>query len=291
MYSVTVMPLKIAFLFLTMDDPNFPDVWNHYFLNNEDKINIYIHPKYPENVRWNQDRIISDLKETAWGYIVNAYKSLFIEAIKDKDNFVFVTISESCLPIKPFLEFYNYMVKNNGVSLIKILPIKKYDLSERITPEIIKSIGMSRLIKHYARMCLSRAHVKQLLSTRTKLNLFIKMHVGDEFFLSSIAPLDNYKNCAVTFDDWEYVEKQKKLIKQKIAKLYDQQESDTNINNLSKINKCRELFNDIAKNPKTIMKVSKEDWANITSTNSFFYRKFDRKSDIETYIYPLLNAT
>ena len=42
--------MKIAFLFLTIDNVKFPKIWDYYFKNNLNKINIYCHPKNPENV-------------------------------------------------------------------------------------------------------------------------------------------------------------------------------------------------------------------------------------------------
>jgi hypothetical protein len=276
---------KIAFLFLTLDNPNFPDIWNNYFKGNENKINIYIHPKYPDLVTWNNKKIIKNLKETSWGFIVSAYIELFKEAIKNKDNIKFITISESCVPIKPFNKLYNDLTKKYiNESLIKLLPIHNYDWNERLSLEIQQKLK-NKLIKHYARMCLSRHHVKQLLHNNIYLNLFTKMHVGDEFFLSSIMPIRNFKNIAITFDDWDYIEKQKKDIKKQIKKLYEKQEENDRIDNTDKIKILKETFNDIAKNPKKIFKVSKEDLQNIKNTESYFYRKFDKTSDIEKYIY------
>ncbi len=37
---------KIAFLFLVLDNPNFPKLWDSYFKGHTDKYTIYIHPKY-----------------------------------------------------------------------------------------------------------------------------------------------------------------------------------------------------------------------------------------------------
>lgn len=282
------MTKKIAFLFLTLDNPNFTKIWDYYFKNNEDKINIYIHPKYPEKVTWHKECIIKDLKPTAWGFIVDAYKSLFKEALQNKENIKFITISESCVPIKPFNILYNDLIKNENESLIKLLPIHKYDFEARLTDEIKKKIGIKNLIKHYARMCLSRHHIKKILINKDKLNLFIKMHVGDEFFLSSITPIHKFKDIAVTFDDWDYIEKQKTIIKNKIKKLYEEHEINKQINNTEKILKLKEEFNDIAKNPKKIFTVSKEDLNNMKNTDSYFYRKFDKESDIEKYIYKFI---
>ena len=198
---------KIAFLFLTLDNPNFPNIWNYYFKGNENKINIYIHPKYPELVTWKKKKIIKNLKKTEWGFIVSAYIELFKESIKNKDNVKFIIISESCIPIKPFNKLYKDLMYDLNESIIKILPIHNYDWNERLSNEIKYKLK-NKLIKHYARMCLSRHHVKQLLHNNIYLNLFIKMHVGDEFFLSSIMPIQNFRDFAITFDDWEYVNKE-----------------------------------------------------------------------------------
>ena len=204
------MGKKIAFLFLIIDNPNFPEIWDYYFKDNEDKINIYIHPKYPLSHTWKPKNIIKNLQPTGWGFIVDAYVELFKTAYRDKENCKFVTISESCLPIKPFNYFYDQVIKNNiSTSLIKIMKISTYDYNVRLSDEI-KQKFKNHLIKHYARMCLSRYHVEELLKNISKVKIFGKMHVGDEFFLSSITPIKNYLDFAVTYDDWDYVDKIKK---------------------------------------------------------------------------------
>ena len=106
------MTKKIAFLFITIGDVNFPKIWDDYFKDNNDKYNIYIHPKYPEKVTWNKDKIIQNLQETSWGFIVKAYIELFKSALQDKDNYKFITISESCLPIQSFDQFYTNVIND-----------------------------------------------------------------------------------------------------------------------------------------------------------------------------------
>ena len=103
--------MKIAFLFLTRDNVNFPDLWSNWFKGHEDKYNIYCHPKTPElvTVRWQKDNIIDNIVETGWGYIVDAYTELLKVAMQNKDNIKFVTISESCVPLQPFITFYKFL--------------------------------------------------------------------------------------------------------------------------------------------------------------------------------------
>ena len=251
---------------------------------NENKINIYIHPKFPDNHTWKPQCIIRNLQPTEWGFIVGAYMELFREAFKNKDNYKFITISESCIPIKSFDLLYNEIILNNlSLSFIKKMNISKYDYEVRLSNDI-KNKFNNHLIKHYARMCLQRYHVEQLFLSESKVKIFSKMHVGDEFFLSSITPLKNYKNMAITFDDWEYVDKLKKKIKNKIKILYEEQEKLNSNCNIEKIILLKKKYDDIAKNPKKIIKVSKIDLDNMKNTDSFFYRKFDKNSDIKKYI-------
>ena len=253
---------KIAFLFLTLDNPNFPKIWNKYFRNHKDKYNIYIHPKYPDKLTWKKKCMIKNLKETAWGHITESEIELLKVAYKDEDNYKFITISESCIPIQSFDNFYN-ATTTDPKSWIKIMKISKYDQEERLKVK-------GNFIKHYSRACLNRDHVKILLNKN--LNFFHKMLVGDEFILSGLYPLKNFKDFEVTFDDWEWTDKQKKIIKDKMKKVKSDQE----------YLKLKEQYDNVAKSPKTIVKVE-EDLDKIKNCDSFFYRKFGKDSNIEKY--------
>lgn len=280
---------KIAFLFLTLDNPNFPKIWNEYFKGNEDKYTIYIHPKYPEKVRWNKDRIIKNLQETSWGFITRSYIELLKEAYKDPDNYKFITLSESCIPIQSFYAFYKECIKDDQ-SLIKISHISKYDWEQRLLIKNYKdSKEAKKFIKHYARFCLSRGHVKLLLSKQKELERFHTMHVGDEFFLSVLYPLKNYKDFDVTYDDWEYKIKIGTEIKNIIRNLYIEQETIPGVNKTDEIQMYQEKFEDLMKNPKTIIDV-KSDLDKIKKCKSFFYRKFSKDSNIERYWDEIIKA-
>jgi hypothetical protein len=269
------MVKKIAFLFLTIKNINFPNIWNKYFLGNENKYSIYIHPKYPNEVTWHKECIIKNLVETEWGLIVKAYIELLKESIKDKQNYKFIFLSESCVPIQSFDNFYRKATSDN-LSWIKLMPITNYDYNVRLNK------SNNKFIKHYSRSMLSKYHVNKLLKKQKELEFFYKMHVGDEFYLSVLLPLTKLKDFPVTFDDWVYIDKLKKQIKNKIRILYEEQEKNIKINNMIKIKKLQEEFNNIAKNPKTIIN-TKPELENIKHCTSFFYRKFDSKSNIEKY--------
>ena len=270
---------KIAFLFLVIDNPNFPKIWDSYFRGHKDKYNIYIHPKYPLQTTWKKKNIINNLHETGWGFITKAYIELLKVAYENPDNYKFVTISESCIPIQSFEQFYNDCI-NDPNSWIKTMKISKYNYESRIKLQENK-LKPQYFLKTYARFCLNRTHVKLLLLKSKELEFFHKMHIGDEFFLSVLYPLKNYKDFAVTYDDWDYVDKQKREIKNKIKEYYEIQENK-DINKSKNIKILRNLYNNISKNPKTIINVE-DDLDKIKNCKSYFYRKFSKDSNIDKY--------
>ena len=277
---------QIAFLFLVLDNPNFINIWNSYLRGHKDKFNLYIHPKFPNKTIWKKSNIIKNLKETSWGHIVESYIELMKIAFKNKNNYKFVTISESDIPIKNFNTFYND-VTNDPRSWIKFLDIKKYNWEERINKQYIKD-KPQHFIKHLARFCLNREHVGELLNKKeNQLKFFYKMHVGDEFFLSLLYPIKNVRNFAVTYDDWEFIHKKQYKIKQKKRECYKIQE-ETGKNMTKELDKLQNEYNKISKSPKTITYV-KDDLNKIIKCKSYFYRKFNKDSNIENYWKNIIN--
>jgi len=272
---------KIAFLFLTIDNPHFPKLWDSYFRGNKEKYTLYIHPKNREKVTWKNKNIIKNLQETEWGFIVHAYIELFRAAYQDPENQKFVTISESDVPIQSFSKFYDDCMSDDR-SWIKFKKIKNYNWKERINKQPTKD-RPKHFIKHLARFCLNREHVKQLLQKNKEQQLvfFYNMHVGDEFFLSILYPIHNVRNFAVTYDDWDYVNIELIKIKDKKKQLYELQEKNGK-NYSNSLKELQNLYNQIAKNPKSITNV-RDDLQFIKQCPSYFYRKFTKKSNISDY--------
>lgn len=309
---------KIAFLFLTINDVNFPHIWNKYFERvDRRKYSIWIHPKNPENVTWKRDRIISTLFPTAWGKITDAYMALMRHAHADLENTRFITVSESCVPIRSFDDLYEATMADNR-SWVHFMHVSNYDCVERLRFDQTTNTAMmsahkhavhkhaahgydkqyynecrKRYIKHYARSCLIRSHVTRLLELDTEMEFFHQMHVGDEFFLSVLwgngrrGQIDHseVRDFAVTHDDWEFVERQKKDIKRRIRELAAASESESESASESAsaaIKRLREQLAEVGKSPKTITSV-RPDLDNIIRSESYFYRKFSKESDIERY--------
>ena len=279
---------KIAFLFLTIDNINHPKMWENYFKDNHEKINIYCHPKNPENVTipWMKSKIINNLVETSWGHIVNAYINLLYTALADKDNTKFITISESCIPLIPFHIMYEIIMKDEKKSFIKFIKVSNYDIKGRIKNQ--KGYEKHKFFKHYARFCLSRHHTKILLSKKNELSFFYKMHVGDEFFLSLLYPFNNIDDFAITYDNWSYIKRLYDNNIKKIQDLYLELESSNSRNKENIKTEIKNLQKEkivMANNPKSYEVVNLKDIFEAYNTNSFFWRKFPKTSNIYKFKY------
>ena len=93
---------------------------------------------------------------------------------------------------------------------------------------------------------------------------------------------------AVVFDDWGFVDAQTAAIKTKIRRLYEDQERRPSVNHSAAIEALQRQHDEVAKSPKTIHAVSREDLRSMKTTRSFFYRKFARDSNVEKYALALI---
>lgn len=260
--------MKIAFLFLTIGDLNHEYLWREYFKNNEDKYNIYCHPKERDNIKskWMSNYVIKNIVKTEWGVILNAILELLKVAIKDKDNHHFVLLSESCIPIKSFNKFYKFLINANSKSFVKNMKISEYDRKSRLIN--VKNKDKFNFIKHYANWSLSRHHVKKLLIKEEEITYFLKVSVQEEFFLSV---LDNKKeliNYEIDNVDWNYTKNFLEMI------------NNFKTNNKEITNAKKILVNEITKHPRTYFKVDYYIIKNLINSESFFARKFDKESNI-----------
>lgn len=99
---------NIALLFLTYGNIYHTDALSEYM----EKANIYIHPKYPEQIQASlQHKIINQYVETKWAEdtIVMASLLLLNEAYKNADNSWFILCSDDSYPMKDYNSCCNYL--------------------------------------------------------------------------------------------------------------------------------------------------------------------------------------
>jgi hypothetical protein len=272
--------MKIAFLFLTIGDLNHEYLWREYFKGNEDKYNIYCHPKDKNNVKseWLKNYIIDKNVETSWGRTINSILELLGEALKEKKNEFFILLSESCVPIKSFKKFFNFLL-NKNISFIKLQEITDYDKKARLIN--VKNKDNYNLIKHSGNWTLNRHHVKKLLLKKNDTKKFLNVDSQDEFFLSIIYTKDKFKNYEIVNRDWDYTRNFREKLKEVY---YNINEIHNNKKILEEYNKLEEakkiIFDEVSKHPRTYFKVNKSIIQKLIESESFFARKFDINSNI-----------
>jgi hypothetical protein len=196
---------KLAFLFLTYDNLKQIKVWENYF-NGADKeqYTIYVHSKNPSQVSDSilRGRQIKKLVSTKWGDIslVNATINLLEEAYMNPDNMFFILVSDSCIPITTFNEFYNFLMEQDQSYILA------YDSNKERYDEILDKTFISRenFKKQHQWMILNRSATHLIIITRQHTSIFSKMFAPDEHYFVNV--LLHYEqpfiNKLITYTDW-----------------------------------------------------------------------------------------
>jgi hypothetical protein len=297
------VPRKIAFLFTVDADPHFPHIWDRYFSGNEDKCCVYICARNPNSTSWRRESLISSKIGTT-----AAYMALFFAAFKYPDNTTFITVSESCIPMRPFNALYEYLQGSADSLVMRLTAMySDFDVYPKVaasldTPpeisEIAAAVGDYNIIKHHSQMALSRAHVYKILSTGT-VDIFNRMPRGDEYFLSAIFPMRNVRQFAITYDDRRYLEGRMETIKEDIralsvairtrpgkvragAIIYTRDEIATDLANL----RCE--YTALSNIPRDDAGSYDKSALELRGTESFFYQRFGENANINAYICEFL---
>ena len=285
--------MKVAILFLTMSNVNFPEIWEKYFEKNTENFSIYCHPKYPEKVtiNWMKSNIIQNIVPTEWGHLTNAYVELLKASILDQSNTHFVFVSDSCIPIKPFCEFKKFISKYpTNSSFISLRKFDDYNYKKSNLPNnYFTEFDPKNLIKHSGWFCLSRYHSEKLLKC-PDVYKFNNIIAGDEHILSLIYSKKDKKfvNYKITYVNWNYSQSKIEKINNQLKLLYEYQET-TGKSKKQEIFELRKQKSILGKHPKTYTKISKKTFDKIKNSKSFFFRKFDKSSSIIKHFNKLLN--
>ena len=214
---------KIALLFLTIDNHEQPEIWNKFLKDNK-FFNIYCHPKYPNTVThpFLKKNIIKTLSATSWGHLVLGYYNLLEAAYKNKDNYKFVYLSNSCIPIKSAAIVYNELIINNATYADTRQKLNKWDIENRYKKHsnLLNKYNITKFnfIKHSGWFVLNRQHAQVLLDHKILFKYFNKIKAGDENILSILkANQMKIQERIITCVKWDnisyfkYIKEKKKL--------------------------------------------------------------------------------
>lgn len=284
--------MKIAFLFLTIGDVNFPEIWEKFFeTTSKNNYSIYCHPKNPEDltINWMKNNIIKNLVKTEWGHFTNAYVELLKSALENDENTHFIFVSESCIPIKSFCNIQIFISKYNiNCSFIHLEESDNYNFKKsKLKENYFYKFKESELIKHSGWFCLSRKHATELVN-HPDVYKFNRIIAGDEHILSLIYWKNKkyFINYKMTYANWNYSKKKVEMINKKLKELYEFQEK-TGESKEKEIFELKKEKSNFGKHPKTYRKITKKTFKKILNSKSFFFRKFSKDSSINKYYMKL----
>ncbi len=197
---------KIAFLLLTYGDHIQSENIKNFLENG----NIYVHPKYPKEVHsYLKNYIIENLVETKWGdfSIVNAELNLLEESYKNKENEWFILMSDTCFPLKSFVQLKNILFnKNNNKKNNNYINKSFFLLNGYFNKNNINFYKSSQF------WILNRDDVKTILDKKNKyINIFNKTKITDAasdelFFLTLLMNEHNldyiFNNHMINYSKW-----------------------------------------------------------------------------------------
>lgn len=261
---------KIAFCFICIDDLNKTKIWEKFFEGNMDRCNIYIHSKNRNDITENFTKKYQIQKHfhTAWGDIYGAIQALYTKALEN-DDYKFVLVSESNIPVKSFDYVYDYLTKNNK-SYIAYQPhlaknenekgtlLQQYNRyvknGERCTT-FLNNLDISHWYFNNTWHLLNKKHAKLIAYDRKIIKYFKGCFAYDEnyplYILSLNKELNNIENINVHYVDWK-----------------------------NRVTRKNGGFS-----PKTFDKIMKTDIIEWLKPDYLFARKFAKTSDIDKYIY------
>ena len=174
---------KIAFCFLIYDDINHEDLWFDFFKNvDKNKYNIYIHYKSNKPLKYFEKYKINNCIDTKWGDVslARAQILLYEKALEDTENKKFITVSNSCIPVKNFEYIYNFLMNDNDKSYFNEAPLQPliYDQLK---------LNYSEIKKASQWFIINRELTETIVEHKSDTKYFEYIHAPDEiFFLTTI---------------------------------------------------------------------------------------------------------
>jgi hypothetical protein len=203
---------KIAFCFLIYDIINIEEAWNTFFINIDKNLyNIYIHYKTDVPLKYFNNYKLNNCINTHYADIslVQAQNKLLQEALlHDLENEHFIFLSNSCIPLKPFIFIYNNLNEN-----LSYFNISEHKNCFPRCNDLLK-IYDKKYIQKASQWCiLNKKHAKIMIKEDEYIHLYNNIYASDEIcyitniFLNNlekeIIMTLNSSDEATTFTNWQ----------------------------------------------------------------------------------------
>lgn len=169
--------MKIAFLFLIINNIYHESCWLNFFKAHENNYTIYIHSKYPMVNSVFKKYEIPKKVSTTWKNTMRAQIELLKEALKDPLNSKFVFLSESTIPLQAFDYVYQTLTKH-PYSQFNFLPNYNRDRN-------FKPIPFNKQYKNSQWIVLNRKHAQMMVEDKSYIKVFDRYGHDQEHYPST----------------------------------------------------------------------------------------------------------
>jgi hypothetical protein len=209
------MPKKVAFCFLIYDQIDNEDLWQAFFsLADKDKFNIYIHYKLNKPLYFLEQYKLTECVETDYADVslIHAQNLLFRHAYEhDSENYKFILLSGSCIPLKRFQTIYDKMT-NTTKGFLNICPSKQCFPN---CDSLLEYFPREYIGKASQWIILNRALIEKTayVKRETIQYIFQPIYAPEEIYYHTVIKMNHFENeiettlnlaeCATTFTNWE----------------------------------------------------------------------------------------
>jgi GR25 family glycosyltransferase involved in LPS biosynthesis len=221
---------KIAFLFLIYDEILQEELWYNFFKNvDPNKYSIYIHYKNNKPLKFFEKFKLKQCIETNYGDIslVYAQKLLLDEALKDENNYKFINISQSCIPLKSFNYIYESLIYNNFTIFNESPRHQSFPRCD----DLLKFLPKEQIYKSSQWWILNRKYAELISIDKEYINYFNNIYAPEEhYFISFIKNKGSIKDLvctpnlaegATTFTNWHDMIYPKEYLSKNNLKTYE----------------------------------------------------------------------
>lgn len=196
---------KVALLFLTREDLNFPDLWKNELQACAHLYNIYVHSKKPMQHPFFKPYRISKIVPTSWARHVKAWQALLQEALKNPENVKFVFVTESCMPLYRLSTIYRVLTQDP----FSYMEYKRPWWAG--TERTVREIDPKHFYGSWEFVVLNRQHAQLIANDRTIIEIVARYPLDIESYFATFFSLQNclteFVNRTYTYMNWEHLNK------------------------------------------------------------------------------------
>lgn len=190
---------KVALLFLTRSNLNHPELWKDWI--DEEKYNVYNHAKYEVTDPWFSQFRIDETQPNEWGFLIYAQQALLRAAVKDPENYKFVFLSESTIPLRTSDEVYDYLTAEEESYMSWMRIWWPFD-----TKRILREFPREYHLGNHQWIILNRKHAEMFAEDDYWIHLAMRHICCDESYPSTFynmsGVLGEFKNIFTTYVDF-----------------------------------------------------------------------------------------